>query len=98
MNSEKVQVTIKTLDNSPRILLWNVDEFLLLMAPILVGMCLSWGLMMPVGLVLISPYKRLKKKMPKGSYVQRMYWLLPTCYLRKFIKNVPASHHRELIL
>jgi conjugal transfer pilus assembly protein TraL len=98
MNAEIPNITIKTLDNYPRILFWNLDDFLIVIVPMFFGICLGMLSLMLVGIVPIFIYRRMKKKMPHGSFKHKLYWILPTRVMRKLLKNVPSSHYREMLL
>lgn len=88
--------TYKTLDHPIRILFWNLDDFLLLLAPILLAM--SFGnLLFCLGVLLRIPYKRLQKNRTHSSFKHYMYWHMPTAYMSHF-KRLPPSYLRELIL
>lgn len=100
MDHERQHATIKTLDNFPRVLFWSVDEFVCLAAPLFFGICFGFIYLVPLGFLLKPVYVRIKKKMPKGSFIHRIYWIFPTSSLKKMgvVKQVPPSHYRELIL
>ncbi len=86
---------LKTLDNPPRILFWDVYEFLAIAVPFVVGMGVASIAIMLSGIPLKILYKKFKKKSPYISFSQRVYWYLPK---NKKLKNIPPSHQREFIL
>jgi type IV conjugative transfer system protein TraL len=98
MDRQQTHPTIKTLDNLPRVLFWEIDDFLCLACPIFLGIvfgCLSIAL---AGLVIKPIYGKIKRKMPCGTYKHRIYWMIPTRVLKGMIKTIPPSHNREYLL
>lgn len=93
-------IILKTLDNSPRILFWDLDEFLVMIAPLFIGMIVGSFLVMVSGILLKPAFSKAKRRFPRGRLQHRMYWLLPTKAFRRFgmIERLPASHIREFIL
>lgn len=91
---------IKNLDNSPRMLFWEIDEFALMVAPFFIGLAIGSVFLMGSGFFLRIAYARIKRKMPKGVIQYTIYWILPKSILEHFglIKRLPGSHLRELVL
>ena len=90
---------IKTLDNQPRILFWDADEFLVLFVPVLVGIGIGSTLFMLLGFPLKMAFSKTKSK--RGAcFKHRLYWALPTDFLRKrkVIHQFPDSHIRDIVL
>ncbi|MBB63437.1 MAG: type IV conjugative transfer system protein TraL [Waddliaceae bacterium] len=90
---------IKTLDNQPRVLFWDVDEFLVLFLPLLLGIGIGSILIMLLGIPLKFVFSKTKSK--RGVPLKhRMYWMLPSDFLRKRkgIHNFPDSHIRDIVL
>jgi type IV conjugative transfer system protein TraL len=90
--------TIKTLDNKPRVLFWEFDEFLSLVVPLFLGMAFGSLLLALSAIFTKQLYSKIKKKMPFGSFLHKIYWIFPTRALRSVIKTLPPSHNREFIL
>ena len=98
------QPIFKTLDNPIRILFWNLNEFVLMSIPILLG--LYSGNLLVMTLLFISAYAlkgryaKVQKRFPNGSFKHVLYWHMPPQCLRKLgkIRRLPPSHHRELLL
>lgn len=97
--NEKNYYIFKTLDNSPRLLYWAVDEFLIMVVPIFLGIFFGSFLLM-TGSFLKVFYTRLKKAIGYGSIAQYAYWHLPTNYFQQMghFKRLPPSYIREYIL
>lgn len=93
-------VIIKTLDNPPRMLFWDLDEFLVMITPFFVGMILSSILVMVSGFFLKIAYSSLKKEGQKGPIRHRAYWLIPQGVNRScgVLKKIPGSHIRRVVL
>jgi len=100
VNLEKHYMTIKTLDNMPRILFWTIDEVLLVVGQFFLGIFIGNLWLTFLGFVLRYVYMKVKKTMPTGTLSHRIYWLLPSSALRrlKIINRLPPSHCRESIL
>ena len=98
MDVKQIHPTLKTLDNSPRVLFWEVDEFLSLSVPLFLGIALGSLLLAISGIFLKQIYSKIKRKMPFGYFIHRIYWMFPTRSLRGVIKTLPPSHQREYIL
>lgn len=100
MNQERRHFTIQTLDNSPRVLFWTIEEFLCLAVPVFIGLCFGYIFLVPIGLFIKPIYSKMTKRMPRGALNHRLYWLFPTKSLIKMgiVKNMPQSHYREFIL
>ncbi|MFQ5729705.1 MAG: type IV conjugative transfer system protein TraL [Waddliaceae bacterium] len=90
----------KTLDNSPRVLFWTIDEFAVLAVPVFLGVLMGSLLVMSLGLVLRAIYTKLKKRCPKGTLMHRLYWRLPQKAFNRagILKRIPGSHHRKFLL
>ena len=97
--AEPKHYIFKTLDNTPRILYWHVDEFLIMIVPVFFGIIFGYFILM-FGAFLIVPYGRLKKRLSHQSTAHYAYWYLPTSYLQAFgqFKRLPPSHTREYLL
>lgn len=98
MNIENKHQLYKTLNNPLRVIFWSIDEFLLMVIPLLIGFMMASPFILLSGFVLIIIYLKLKKKFPALKHM--VYWYLPTRRLRKqkIIKNLPSSHIREFML
>jgi len=93
-------IVIKTLDNTPRVLFWGVDEFLILVVPIFLGVLLGSFLVMTLGPVLKTLYTKSTKRFARGALKHKLYWMLPRQAFRGvgILKKIPPSHLRDLVL
>lgn len=98
MNIEKKHQLYKTLDNPLRVIFWSVEEFLLMVIPLMIGFMMASPFILLSGFFLKYAYSKFKKKFPVLKHM--LYWHLPTGRLRKqkIIKNLPLSHIREFFL
>lgn len=94
------RVTLKTLDNYPRVLFWSIDEFLCFALPVFVGICLGSVLIGLSGALLKPLYGRFKRKLTRGALSRWIYWSFPGSVLKKMgmIQTLPPSHQREILL
>ncbi|MGE3556307.1 MAG: type IV conjugative transfer system protein TraL [Candidatus Obscuribacterales bacterium] len=91
---------LHTLDNKPRLLFWGIDEFLLMAAPILVGLA-TGKLIFALAIFVVRPlYTRMKRRFPKGSLKGYLYWHLPHTVVKRIgmFRGVPPSHIRRFFL
>jgi type IV conjugative transfer system protein TraL len=90
-------VVIKTLDNPPRILFWEADEFIMIAAPVFIGIALGSLLVVFLGLFLKPTYARLKKRLGRGRIQRVIYWNFPKDAMGQLgvFKKLPPSHVRE---
>lgn len=93
------QKIYKTLDNVPRVLFWPIDEFLVLVIPMFLGVLIGSFLLMVLGIALKPFYMKAKKAFPKGSMIHRLYWRLPKSAFNRFnvLKRLPESCLRRFI-
>lgn len=100
MDHNQQHVTIKTLDNSIRVLFWSVEEFLCMVIPIFAAIFFFIIWLALASIVLKMLYKRIKRTMVRGAISHRLYWILPHGALKNLgmITKFPPSHYRELIL
>lgn len=94
-------VIIQTLDNSPRVLFWDMDEFLVLFSPLFIGVALGSILVMGVGFLAKPLYMKIKRRSKRGFiFRHRLYWLLPKSLFVScgVLKRAPASYIRTLSL
>ena len=91
---------LKSMDNPGRVLVWDLDEFLVISAPLFLGICVGSLLVTLSGLLLKPFYSRLRKKLPRGALSAYIYWKLPSSSLRRrgMISNLPDSNARDLLL
>lgn len=92
-------IIFKTMDNTPRMLFWEIDEFIVMAAPFFLGMLVGSVILMLSGFVLRKFYNRWKKRYPRGLLRHTMYWNMPTATLNKagIFKRLPASHKRDFL-
>jgi type IV conjugative transfer system protein TraL len=91
---------LKNLDNPLRVVLWDWDEFLVMVSGVFLGISLGILSLTFLGFVIKPFYSKVKKRFPRGALVHRLYWNLPTQSFRRMGKfnNMPASHIREIVL
>ena len=91
---------LRTLDHPVRLLFWSYDEFLLMVAPVFIGMLMDSLLCMFSGLLLRPFYLKLKRRHPHGLFKHKLYWLLPEQgrLAGRKRRHLPPSHYRELLL
>jgi len=85
----------RTLDNPSRMLFWTLDEFFIMMIPIFLSIALG-NLLIALGVLIKIPYNKMKRQF-STSLLHYAYWYLPTKHMR-YLKRMPPSHQRELIL
>jgi type IV conjugative transfer system protein TraL len=87
----------KTLDNTPRMFFWEIDEFFLMIVPLFIGIMIGSLLLMPSGLFLKWLYCRLKRRYPRGIIKHKFYSALPTSFfvMLGIYKGLPQSHKRK---
>ena len=82
------------LDDPLRFFFFTMDEFLVLAAPLFLGMCINqmlWGALFSL---ILYKLLTLIKKFAKGVNLRQLgYWLLPT--KQKTLKIYVPSYHRE---
>lgn len=82
------------LDDPLRFFFFTMDEFLVLAAPLLLGMCINqmlWGALFSL---ILYKLLTLIKKFAKGVNLRQLgYWLLPT--KQKTLKIYIPSYYRE---
>lgn len=88
------------MDNTPRMLFWEIDEFILMAAPFFLGVAVGSVSVMLSGIVLKKFYSRWKKRCPRGVLRHTIYWNIPTHSLRVLgiFKRLPDSHERNFIV
>lgn len=93
-------IVVKTIDNTPRVLFWKIDEFFILIIPLCLGLVLGSILLFALGPLSKHYYSKMKKKYPRGTFKHRLYWMLPKQFFKRSRKltKIPASHVRKLVL
>ena len=91
---------LTSMDNPMRVFVWDLDQTLVVLVPILLGILLSSFLLMLSGIALGFIYSQLRGRSNRGDFVSMIYWYLPSRALKKrgFFVHLPDSHERELIL
>lgn len=97
MDRIQAHPTLKTLDNLPRVLFWDIDAFLFMVAPIFLSIFMG-SLWPACGLIFTPLYRKLKRKMRGGAFCQRIYWMMPSHAMKGMVKTLPPSHQREYLL
>ncbi len=84
------------LDEPFKLILWTVDEFLLLVMPFVIGMVFlnSPLLGLCLGSGLLWGLKRIKGEQGHYFLYNLLYWYLPTLFR---FKATPPSYQRELL-
>jgi type IV conjugative transfer system protein TraL len=92
-------IIYKTMDNTPRMLFWEIDDFIVMAAPFFLGVIAGSILVMLSGFVLKKFYTRWKKTYSKGLLRHTIYWHMPTKAVNKLgiFKRLPQSHKRDYL-
>jgi type IV conjugative transfer system protein TraL len=92
-------VIFKTLDNAPRMLFWEIDEFIVMAAPFFLGVVVGSLCVMLSGLLFKKFYSRWKRRYPRGLLRHTLYWNIPTraFNLIGIFKHLPQSHKRDFL-
>lgn len=93
---------IKTLDNPPRFLYWELKECMILIFSFLIGGAFESLVVLFVGIASFVAYRKLNfyaKKIEITPF-HFLYWNLPTDALRRSgkFKTIPSSHKRDIVL
>jgi|LakMenE01Jun11ns_1017448.scaffolds.fasta_scaffold9870780_1 type IV conjugative transfer system protein TraL len=99
MEDISTYTVLKTLDNAPRFLFWDMDEFVLMVAPFILGMSISIFIM-PLGFILRYFYSKLKKRYSHGKLKHKLYRSLPKQLFEVVgvCGRCPPSHLRKFIV
>lgn len=88
-------VILNYVDTPLKILLWTVDEILMLIGPAFLGLIIDQFILgMLISVVYFWGYKRYQRKFGKGQFQAVRYWYLPTS--RSF-KWLPPSYVQEYL-
>lgn len=100
METNSHKIIIKTLDNMPRMLFWGIDEFVIMFAPVFLGIVMGSVVVMVSGFFAKYFYSKQRNRFPRGYIRHVLYWSLPKDVFIKFgaLKQVPPSHVREYTL
>jgi conjugal transfer pilus assembly protein TraL len=67
------------LDDSQQILLWELDEFILLGLAFAIGIITNYlGILVLLGLMGIKFYRKIKDRQANGFLLHAMYWYIGT--------------------
>ncbi len=93
---------IKTLDNPPRFLYWDLKECMILVLSFLLGGAFESLMVIFVGVacfVVFRKFNTYAKKIEVNPF-HFFYWNLPTETLRRSgkFKEIPSSHKRDIVL
>jgi type IV conjugative transfer system protein TraL len=93
-------IILKNLDNPPRMLFWDLDEFMLIAGPVVLGLFYSNFYIAASGFVVKKIYSKLIKGLPKGTVLHKIYWYFPSAFIEAIanVKNLPESFKRRLTL
>ena len=86
-----------TLENTPRILFWELDEFISFALPLFSSILFSSLLLIPLALVSKYLYKKIKRRHSKVALIHLLYWYLPSYAFSGRLKGIPESHKRDFI-
>lgn len=87
----------KLLDAPPKMFFWEMDEFMVMMAPLGLGIITGWVLSgAALGLLLSWGVAKLKSGQGAGFMLHVFYWVLPNGGVTK-LKRTPPSHIREFV-
>lgn len=91
---------LKTLDNSPRILFWDIDEFMSMLVPIALGCCLGSLTVLFSAPFFWFVFRKIKRSTQKGALIHLLYWHFPKSAFKRSgkLKKFPDSHKCDLIL
>lgn len=93
---------IKSLDNSPRFLFWDVGECMILVISFLTGGALESLTVVMLGISFWFLYRKFNQLAKKRSIIpfHFLYWNLPTKMLKRSgrFSSLPCSHKRNIIL
>jgi type IV conjugative transfer system protein TraL len=95
MNQERA--IYNTLENAPRSLFWEIDDFLSFAVPVFLSIALNSFLCLVLALLSKKLYSRLKKRGSRGSLIHFLYWRLPKNAFFGQLKALPPSCERELL-
>ena len=85
------------LDDQPRMLFWEVDEFLAMCVPLGIGIVIDFIFLGAIG-GLFAAYgvNKIKAGYGRAIILHTIYWNMPSDILFK-MKRTPPSHIREFI-
>ncbi|MFI5343138.1 MAG: type IV conjugative transfer system protein TraL [Chlamydiales bacterium] len=87
------------MDNTPRMLFWGIDEFVIMVSPFFIGLLVGSVPVMLSGFFLKGFYRRTKKRYPKGAIRHSLYRNLPHWFFKQsgVFKRLPPSHKRDFL-
>jgi len=91
-------VIIKSLNNSIRILRWDINSFILLMMPFFFALIFRSLSVMLVALVARVAINRLMRRMPVGLVARYGYWVLPSSLTNRLLRRAMAPSHLKRYL
>lgn len=85
------------LDDQPRMFIWELDEFMLLAAPIGLGMFIQQIVIgVILGVFLSQQLKKIKLGAGRSIVMHALYWNTPSDWIFKMTRT-PPSYMREFI-
>ena len=101
MDTENYMIP-RRLDDPPMFLLWEMDEAIAFVMPVLGALALSSSLLMVfvgalLGFLAMQAVARIKANGGKQLFFQSLYWYLPPDTVTKKMKRIPPSAIREYI-
>lgn len=97
MSDIQVYYIPKNLDEPPRWLFWSMDEAIILLCPIGMGIILGftfWGFLLGVGAFL--GWKRIKGNDQANLIIYMIYWYFPSVLIK--LKYTPPSYNRMFLM
>jgi conjugal transfer pilus assembly protein TraL len=96
MNNDHYYIP-KYLDEPPRWLFWTMDEAIVLIAPLLLGLIVFNRLILGfvLGVILMVILKKLKGSRGPHFLLSHFYWYFP--FNDKYLKATPPSYIREYL-
>jgi len=100
MMQERAHMTCKTFDESIRILIWTMDEFLILIPMGLLGVFMRSLILIGLAITLKVIYTQIKKKNRYQRLSHLLYRYFPTDICQRFgyFEGLPPSHLKEVLL
>jgi conjugal transfer pilus assembly protein TraL len=85
----------RNLDEPEKWLFWSMDEAIMFLAPLILGICINeMAISLVTGLVLYLGLKRLKGTDQANLALYAFYWFFPSCITRL---KTPPSYIRYYI-
>lgn len=94
--NDKLTYLPSYLDEPERFLIWTMDEALVLLLPLLIGVMVSfYGTGIIASIVAVTIYSRTKERIGKNLLPGVLYWYFPAAVSR--FKATPPSYIKEYV-